>query len=88
MKDYYFSLKTSDSFYDLVKGAWNVGYLEDGFLSHGFIGSNSEKNMNGSTVFAAQDKGRGKVVYLIDNPLFRSFWKRASWCSAMRFLVN
>lgn len=89
MKDYYFSLKTSDSFYDLVKGAWNVGYLEDGFLSHGFIGSNLKKNMNGSTVFAVQDKGRGKVVYLIDNPLFRSFWEEGKLVfSNAVFLVN
>ena len=89
LNDYYFSLKTNGSYYDLVKGAWNVGHLEDGFLSHGFIGSNVKKKMNGSTVFSVQDKGKGKVIYLIDNPLFRSFWEEGKLIfSNALFFVN
>ena len=75
LKDYYFSLKTGSSHYDLVKGAWNVGYLEEDFLYHGFIGSNLKKKMSNTAVFSVQNKGKGKVIYLIDNPLFRSFWE-------------
>jgi len=26
-------------------------------------------------VFGVEHKGRGQVVYLIDNPLFRGFWE-------------
>jgi len=89
LKDYYFSLKTSGLRYDLVKGAWNVGYLEEDYLSHGFIGSNLRKNLQNSAVFAVQDKGRGKVVYLVDNPLFRSFWEEGKLLfSNAVFLVN
>lgn len=75
LKDYYFSLKTNDLRYDLLKDAWNVGYLEENFLSHGFIGFKLKKKLKNTAVFAVQEKGRGKVVYLIDNPLYRSFWE-------------
>ena len=89
LKDYYFSLKTNGDYFDLVKGAWNVTYLEEGFLKQGFIGSNLKKEMNNSAVFAVQNKGRGKVVYLIDNPLFRSFWEEGKMVfSNAVFLVN
>jgi hypothetical protein len=89
LKEHYFSLKTNDIRYDIVKDAWNVGYLEKDFTSHGFIGHNLKKKLQNSTVFAVQDKGQGKVIYLIDNPLFRSFWEEGKLLfSNALFLVN
>jgi Zinc carboxypeptidase len=89
LKPYYFSLKTSSLRYDLLKDAWNVGYLEDDYRSHGFIGYNVKKLLRNSAVFAVQQKGRGQVVYLIDNPLFRSFWEGGKLVfSNAVFLVN
>ncbi len=89
MKDYYFSLKTSNLRYDLLKESWNVGYLEDNYLAHGFIGANVKKLLNNSASFAVQNRGGGQVVYLIDNPLFRSFWEEGKLLfSNALFLVN
>ncbi len=89
LKPFYFSLKTSGMRYDLLKGAWNVGYLEDNYKSHGFIGANVKRLLRNSAVFAVEDKGRGQVVYLIDNPLFRSFWEEGKLLmSNAVFLVN
>ncbi len=89
LKDYFFSLKTNDLRYDLLKNAWNVGYLEEDYLSHGFIGSNLKKKLKNTAVFAVQGKGRGQVVYLVDNPLFRSFWEEGKLLfSNAVFLVN
>ncbi|MBK9014664.1 MAG: hypothetical protein IPM82_11610 [Saprospiraceae bacterium] len=89
LKDYYFSLKTSSLRYDLLKDAWNVGYLEEDYLSHGFIGANVKKQLKNSAVFAVQRKGSGQVVYLVDNPLFRSFWEEGKLLfSNAVFLVN
>ncbi len=76
LKDYYFSMKTNSLCFDLSKDAWNVGYLEEDFLSLGFIGSNLRKNMKNTAVFVVQNKEQGKIIYLIDNPLFRSFWEQ------------
>lgn len=89
LHDYYFSLKTSGAHYDLLKNAWNVGYLEEGYLSHGFIGSKIRKELENSASFAVQNKGGGQVVYLVDNPLFRSFWEEGKLLfSNALFLVN
>jgi hypothetical protein len=89
LKPYYFSLKTSGLRYDLVKGAWNVGHLEENYQSHGFIGANVKRLLHNSALFAVEDKGRGKVVYLIDNPLFRSFWEEGKLLmSNAVFMVN
>jgi hypothetical protein len=89
LKNYYFSLKTNDLRFDLVKDAWNVGYLEEDFRSFGFIGYRLKKKLRNSTVFAAQRKGRGQVIYLVDNPLFRSFWEEGKLLfSNALFLAN
>ncbi|MBI5915862.1 MAG: zinc carboxypeptidase [Bacteroidetes bacterium] len=89
LKDYYFSLKTNGLRFDLVKESWNVGYLENDFQTHGFIGANLKKELKNSAVFAVQSKGRGKVIYLVDNPLFRSFWEEGKLLfSNAVFLVN
>ncbi|MCF8247630.1 MAG: zinc carboxypeptidase [Saprospiraceae bacterium] len=89
LRDYYFSLKTSSLRFDLLKDAWNVGYLEDNYLSKGFIGANVKRDLKNSTVFAVQRKGAGQVVYLVDNPLFRSFWEEGKLLFGNAvFLVN
>lgn len=89
LKQNYFSLKTSNLRYDLLKDAWNVGYLESDYQSFGFIGANVKKLLKNSAVFAVQRKGSGQVVYLIDNPLFRSFWEEGKLLfSNAVFLVN
>ncbi len=72
----YFSLKTNSLRYDLLKNAWNVGYLSNDYKSHGFIGYKLKESLKNSVVFAVQQKGRGEVIYLMDNPLFRSFWEQ------------
>lgn len=72
----YFSLKTNGLRYDLLKNSWNVGYLPEDYKTYGFIGHKLKKSLKNSAVFAVQQKGRGKVIYLIDNPLFRSFWEQ------------
>ncbi len=75
LRPYYFSLKTNDLRFDMPKNAWNVGYLEPGFPVQGFIGHRLRKRLDHTAVFSVQDKGRGQVVYLVDNPLFRAFWE-------------
>jgi len=33
------------------------------------------KDVETSLVFGVEEKGKGAVIYLVDNPLFRSFWE-------------
>ncbi|RMG76705.1 MAG: hypothetical protein D6714_20935 [Bacteroidetes bacterium] len=79
MKDYYFTLKTNGLRYDLLKNAWNVGYVGKNPMISGFIGANKKKQLPDSAVFAVQQKGRGAIIYMIDNPLYRAFWEEGKF---------
>ena len=73
--DYYYTLKRGTDRYAYLDGGWNVGTLagrED--LVSGFVGADVQEQLAQSLVFGVEDKGRGSVVYLVDNPLFRQFW--------------
>lgn len=70
----YFSLKTSSSRYGLLESG-NVGYISssDDHMS-GFAGQYVKQFAEKSLVLGVERKGRGQIVYFVDNPLFRSFW--------------
>ena len=72
--DHYYSLKTNRSKYKLLKGAYNIAYIPETLESHGFIGSNLQKELPETISFAVEEKGAGHVIYMVDNPLFRGFW--------------
>ncbi len=77
--DYYFSLKTSTKAYKFLKNTWNVGYIEKEPLILGFAGVNTIEKMENTTVFGVQTLGRGDVIYMVDNPLFRGFWQQGKF---------
>jgi hypothetical protein len=72
--DHYFTLKLGSSSYDLMDGAYNVGYLESNEVYSGFAGQEALVNLGGTLVFGEERKGAGSLVYMADNPLFRNFW--------------
>lgn len=73
-----------DTYYTLKTGGGEVAYLDennvgiingkDNLLS-GFVGQYTQEDMEETLVFGVENKGRGQIVYLVDNPLFRSFWQ-------------
>jgi hypothetical protein len=73
---YYYSLKLSDDIYDLLgDDGWNVGTVKkDGYVS-GFVGQKSKDKIKNGLLLGVQTMGRGSVVYMVDDPLFRSFWE-------------
>ncbi len=77
--DYYFSLKTGANSYQPLKNTWNVGTIDKNPMYVGFVGSKALDDVKNSVVFAVQDKGRGAVTYLIDNPLYRAFWENGKF---------
>ena len=85
----YFSLKTGDKIYAMLKGANNVAYVPKNYKSYGYIGHDFGKKLPETVSFAVESKGVGKVVYMIDNPLFRAFWENGIMLfSNALFLVN
>lgn len=74
--DSYYSLKTNTLRFDYLEEGWNVAVLKGQVKPvMGFAGYKANKKIANSLVFGVEDKGRGQIVYLIDNPLYRSFWE-------------
>ena len=74
----------ADTYYTLKLGSDAYGYLEGGSVAYleqaprpvaGFAGSEALKRIPETLVFGAESLGRGQVVYMADNPLFRGFWE-------------
>lgn len=74
--DYYYSLKLNADIYELLgEGGWNVGTVKkDGYVA-GFAGQKSKAKIQDGMLLGEQSSGRGTVVYMVDDPVFRSFWE-------------
>ena len=71
----YYTLKTDRRIYEpLVKG-WNVGQFGDKSLMAGIVGKKVREELKKGLVIGVQDSGRGNIVYLANDPLFRNFWE-------------
>ena len=81
----YMTLRTSGRRYAALEEG-NVAVLPPGDQGRPFSGHAGEMAIPaqaGSLVAGVHSMGRGSVVYLVDNPLFRAFWK-----SGHRFFDN
>ncbi|MCD9016214.1 zinc carboxypeptidase [Fulvivirgaceae bacterium QH1ED-6-2] len=72
----YYSLKTNELHYAYLEHGWNVGILPGKARPvQGFAGARANQRVTNSLVFGVEERRRGNIVYLADNPLFRSFWE-------------
>ncbi len=86
----YQTLRLSGNRYAYLKDGVNVSVIKSKKDQiSGFAGANALKNIDKSLVFGVESKGKGEVVYLADDPLFRSFWENGKLvlCNAV-FLVG
>lgn len=72
---FYYTLKLDDKVYNYLESGWNVGIVKTNNYQTGFVGSKSRLKLNDGLIFGVEEQGRGSVVYLADNPLFRGFWE-------------
>lgn len=70
----YYTLVQEVHNFDLLKEGWNVGYLKADNYVAGFVGKNAKDKLKTTLSLGVQSLGRGTVVYLADDPLFRGFW--------------
>ncbi|UOR05713.1 zinc carboxypeptidase [Hymenobacter aerilatus] len=72
----YFALVRDPLNYQFLgDGGWNVGVLKKNSYAAGFTGVQARRQLVDTFVLGAQELGRGQVVYMADNPLFRAFWQ-------------
>ena len=73
--DVYFSLKLNNANYAYLQNGSNVAYFNKSATNlAGFAGKKALKNIPESLLFGEERKGSGSIIYMVDNPLFRSFW--------------
>ncbi len=86
----YFTLKLGDDAYEYLKQG-NVVYLEENQNKpmSGFAGSKAQEKIAKTLVYGVEYHGRGSVIYMVDNPLFRGFWENGKlfFANAL-FMVN
>ena len=74
-KEYYHNLKLEKTLYPRLLKGWNVGILKDpNSVVAGFMGYKIKKRIKNNLIFGVHDAKKGKVIYISDNILFRSFW--------------
>ena len=72
----YYTLKTNPMRLSYLENGSNVGVISGKVKAvSGFAGSKAVDKLDDSLVFGVESMGRGQVVYLVDNPLFRGFWE-------------
>ncbi len=76
LRDHYYTLKTHERRYAWLSSGWNVSYFSDRVSPvQGFAGYRANQSIKQSLLFGVEEIGEGKVIYFVDNPLFRSFWE-------------
>ncbi len=85
----YYSLKQRSSTYQLLENGYNVAYFPENFEHiSGYAGENALKEIPNSLLFGIERKGRGNIIYMVDNPLFRSFWENGKLFFVYAVLLN
>jgi hypothetical protein len=80
----YFGFKFNNRSFKYLSNGYNVGYIKGAAVSvSGFSGSEAKDMLENSLVFGEERKGKGSIIYMVDNILFRSFWENGKL-----FLVN
>ncbi|MFS4456826.1 M14 family zinc carboxypeptidase [Maribacter sp. 2304DJ31-5] len=88
--DTYFTLKIGNRAYSYLDGGSAV-YLGENANTpvSGFAGSKARKKIDETLIFGMESMGKGQVIYMVDNPLFRGFWENGKlfFANAL-FMVN
>jgi hypothetical protein len=58
-----------------LSGGDNIGYILDNKPVSGFAGYKFQKKIKNTLVIGSETIGKGKAVYITDDPYFRAFWK-------------
>ena len=71
----YYTLKLDADAYSLLEDKGNAFTLDPRIEPlAGFVGYLVKENQKSSLLFGQEIHGEGKLVYLVDNMLFRGFW--------------
>lgn len=82
--DHYFTLKTNTHAYKYLQQGFTVSYIgKTPERISGFAGEEALEGIANTLIIGHATHGKGHVVYLVDDVMFRSFWENGKL-----FLVN
>ena len=84
----YFSLKLNADNYELLSSNNAIAIGENHRAVSGFAGEKVQENTANTLLFGSENLGRGQVIYLVDNPLFRGFWYHGKLIAANALFQN
>ncbi len=70
----YYTLKIGAKQYTMKGNGHEVIGIKNPKIISGFVGYKARRNIENTTVLGQYKMGKGSIVYMIDNPLFRAFW--------------
>jgi len=73
--DFYYTLKQDNRLFEFLKEGWNAGVVKKAGYTSGFAGSKVKTEIQDGLLFGAVEYGRGNVVVITDDVLFRLFWE-------------
>lgn len=73
-EDTYFELKQDNTLYEYLADGDNVGVVPKNGWVTGFVGHRLKPKLQEILAYGVVEMGRGHVVYMAENPLFRGFW--------------
>ena len=72
-----------------MESGFNVGYFPKNTTNiSGFAGEKALENVPNSLLFGIERIGKGQLIYMVDNPLFRSFWENGKLFFANAVFLN
>ncbi|MET7256619.1 M14 family zinc carboxypeptidase [Dyadobacter fermentans] len=74
--DAYFTIVRDAYERDYLKDGWNVGYLKEDNYKAGFVGTKMAGRLKNTLIIGTQEMGRGQVIYLMDDPVFRAMLEK------------
>jgi hypothetical protein len=71
----YYTLKLDESVYEFIENENNVATLPENTKPiSGFMGYYAKQQQKNTLLFGEESVGNGRVIYFVDNVLFRGFW--------------
>ncbi|NVJ86703.1 MAG: zinc carboxypeptidase [Algoriphagus sp.] len=72
----YYTLKNNSSKFAYLTDGVNAGKISntDSYRT-GYIGYKIKSQMGETMAIGVENKGRGELIYFVDNPIFRGFWE-------------
>lgn len=83
----YYTLRDGSTAYSFLEKGTNVAVLNKDSWRAGFVGAQARAKQVNSLVAGIEPVGRGSIVYLCDNPVFRGFWQHGKMLLANAVFV-